>query len=1134
MKKNHLWERYSHSLPITTKILLTMKISILLSCVFIANLSASVYSQKTVLNLSVKDQKIREVLKTIEDQTKLRFFYNDGFLDLNKNISISASNKSINDVLNDIFSGTDVTYRILDNNFVVITPTEPFQNIKISGKVTDGQTGEPLIGVNVVIEGSTTGVITDLNGNYSIAVPDKNAVLVFSFVGYVDEKVTVSGQSTIDVKLSPDIKSLEEIVVVGYGAQKKKDITSAITVVDAKALSRLPVANVTNALQGLTAGIEVQGNQGRPGEMPTVRIRGVSSTNTTDPLYVVDGVPMDNAYVNASDIESMQILKDAASSAIYGSRGANGVVIITTKSGKTGAPKIRYSGYYGFEKAWKQIDLLNIQQWADLVVESNTAGGTTPPPLAIDIVNNRSTGNYQLYDGTNTDWQKEIFQTGAITENNFDISGGTQNGNYFFSASQYKQDGIIIYTPYKKYSVRMNSNWQTKKFKFGENLSYIFSKNRVEGSNGGRSVIEEMIKITPNIPVRNPDVLGGYSGYNTSLVGHDASNPVGSLDRNHNFNYNKRFIGDVYGEYQIFKDLQFKSTFGMISTEFLNTNLTLQTDMLPKPFTNTTLSETSSWAYNWVWENMLTYHKVFANHDLTVMGAYTSEYSKYHSLGASGNTLQSDGNDVLSLLEAGYAVTGSENEISRISYLGRLMYSYKGRYILTANVRRDGSSKFGTGNKWGTFPSASIAWRISDEPFMGSIKQITNLKLRASYGVVGNDAPINPYSYITGLTAGLNYNFNNSKYTGVSTTGFNNSNLTWETVKQFDAGLDFGMFEGFLEVTADYYDKRTQDMLINVPLPASSGAGGGGTISQNLGSILNKGLEFSVTVHKKMGELDLSVTGNMSTLHNEVLDIGGHPITAGDVEFGSATRTDVGHSIGAFYGYKMLGVFPDQNAINAYTHTANDGATTKIQPDAKPGDIQWADLNNDGKIEGTDRYYMGNPIPKLTYGFTANLAYKGFDLSLFFQGVSGNDIYAELVCWTEGMQNNFNAGTAALDRWTPTNIHSGVPRAVRNDPNGNISKVSDRYIKDGAYLRLKNASLGYTIPKKLDNTLKISNLRIYLTGRNLLTFTKYPFYDPEIGSGAIGVNGTVNTSRGIDNGYYPQARTLIMGIQLDF
>ena len=1001
------------------------------------------------------------------------------------------------------------------------------QQLTVSGTVKD-ESGQLMPGVNIRVDGTTTGSITDANGRYTINVPGADAVLIFSFVGYNDYRVPVGGRKTIDVTLQPSTENLEEIVVIGYGTQRRKDVTSSIAVVDVKSVTKAPVANVANALVGATAGVEVQSNYGQPGALPTIRVRGTGSVNTTDPLYVIDGIPMSSPDVNMSDVESIQVLKDAASCAIYGSRGANGVIIITTKGGAKGAPKVSYNGYYGWESPWKTIELLDIFQWAEMVVENNTAGGTTPPPLAADIVAHKTDKNYALYDGTVTDWQKELFQTGGITEHNLNISGGSDAGNYYFSVGQFGQDGIIIDTKYKRYSVRMNSSWQSRKFKFGENISFIYSQNEAVDNNGGRTPLEETIKITPNIPVYNPLKLGGFSGYDATLVGHDASNPIGSLLRASNLTLNKNFVANAFGEYEIINGLALRSTFGISSIESQNRNLTLKTDMTPKNYANTTLSETANWTYSWVWENQLTYSKIFGDHNITAMGAYTSEYSKWHSLGGSGNTIQTETNDVLSKTETGFTVSGNESETSRISMLGRLMYIYKGKYMLTANIRHDGSSKFGPGNKWGTFPSASAAWRISDESFMSGINAINNLKLRASYGVVGNDAPVGAYSYVSGLSSGLDYVFGGVKYSGVSVTGFNNPSLSWETVKQFDAGLDIGLFEGTIEGTIDYFDKRTIDMIIPVPLPPSSGSSG--SIYKNVGEILNRGFEFSATFRKRIGEMDISVTGNMTTLHNEILDLGGAaPWNAGSTEPGNASRIEEGQPVGAFYGYRMLGVFHSQEEIDAYTKNGN-----LIQPGAKPGDIKWADLNDDGSITTVDREFIGSPIPTVTYSFSGNLNYKGFDLSLFFQGVTGNDIFAELVMWTEGMHNNFNCGTAALNRWTPTNNTSNIPRAVRNDPNGNITKVSDRYIKDGSYLRLKNASIGYNLPKSVTNLMKLNGIRLYATGRNLLTFTKYPFYDPEIGSFAVGAGGTANTSRGIDNGYYPQARTIIMGIQIDF
>ena len=705
------------------------------------------YSQKTKLSLNFSKTEIVKVLDKIENESEFFFLYNEKLLDTERKITINEKDQSISVILDELFAGTDIKHTVIDNK-IILAPdylTEPseLQQRSLTGTVRD-ENGSALPGVNILVEGTTLGAITDINGKYTINVPNDNAVLIFSFIGYDNQRVSSAGKTVIDVSLLPSLATLEEVVVVGYGFQRKKDVTSAIAVVDATSLKSSPVANVTNALQGISPGIEVQSNQGRPGEMPNVRIRGVSSTNTTEPLYVVDGVPMDVANVISSDVESMQVLKDAASCAIYGSRGANGVIIITTKSGKTGAPKVSYSGYYGYEKAWKQLKFLNIQQWAQLVTENNANGGTTPPPLAMDIVS----GANLVYDGTVTDWQKEVFQTGTIREQNFDVSGGNEFGNYFFSVNEYKQDGILIDTRYKRYSARMNSNWHTKKFKFGENISFRYIQNENEDFNRGRSNIEELIKITPNIPVRNPNVLGGFSGYDASLVGHDASNPVGTALRRSAINYNKLFSGDAWAEYDILKDLAFRTTFGFTGNDLQLRDLTLKTDMAPKAYPTTVLLERSDWNYSWVFENRLTYHKALNNHDITIMGAYTSEAAKNHWFSASGSNLQTETNDVMQLLEAGFLVDGVETEINRLSYLGRIMYSYKGKYMVTANYRRDGSSKFGPGKKWGNFPSVSVAWRLSEEPFLRNIEKIDNLKLRSSYGIVGNDAPVLPYAYL--------------------------------------------------------------------------------------------------------------------------------------------------------------------------------------------------------------------------------------------------------------------------------------------------------------------------------------------------------------------------------------------------
>lgn len=1012
------------------------------------------------------------------------------------------------------------------------------QQITVSGTVKD-ETGQPMPGVNIQVKGTALGAITDVNGRYSISAPNANVTLVFSFVGYNQLEVPVSGKSVVDAALQPSTESLDEVVVIGYGTQKKKDLASAIAVVSTEEIAKQPVPNIGFALQGLASGIQVTAT--RSGD-PDIVIRGLGTTSgNNSPLYVIDGIPSNSSNVNPSDIETMQVLKDAASTAIYGSRGANGVILITTKSGKNtniGQPKVSLNSYYGFEQAWNLLDLANTEEWASIVYESNLAAGGSPPPLASWIIDE----NGGKYDGPEYDWQDQIFQRGLITQNGINISGGTSAGNYYFSTEQFKQEGILITTPYERYSVRMNSSWKAGKFSFGENISFTYGKRRNETEPDGRTAFQQAINMVPNIPVYDErNQPGGYAGpgwtnpvYSPAPTGQDASNVVAFLNRVKNMNFSKRLMASAYGEYEIINGLTFRSTFGIISTDSDNHNHTLETRMGAKELPNTTLSDSHSWGYDWNWDQTLTYSKRFGRHDLNLMGTYSAESSKNRSFNASGQGIQTEVHDVLGKVESNFGVGGSESEQSRISYLGRATYNYAGKYILVANIRRDGSSKFNAGNKWGTFPSASAAWVISEESFMDGLKastQLSRMKLRGSFGVVGNDRPIGAYSYIPVLSAS-NYSDGTAGLVGQTVSNLTkNPNLQWETSQQLDLGVDLGFFRDALSVEVDWYNKKTLDMLVGVPVPGSSGTSG--SIMRNTGSILNRGWEFIATYRKVTGDFHYSISANLTTNYNEVLDLAGQVISAGSVEFGSTTRTEAGRAIGQFYGYVTDGLFQSQAEIDEYV----DANGVKMQPNAAPGDIKFVKKPNpEGKLVGvigaSDMDYIGDPAPDFTYGINLSADYKGLDLTVFFQGVQGNDLMGTLLAWTEGMHNNFNVGKNALNRWTSTNTDTDVPRAVRGDPNGNVRLISDRYLYDGSYLRLKNLTLGYTLPRSLVDYVKLDNVRVYFTGRNLLTLTKYPFYDPEIGSGGSG--GNSSTARGIDEGYYPQARALLMGVQVDF
>ncbi len=993
----------------------------------------------------------------------------------------------------------------------------------ITGQVTDLTNNEGLPGVNILAKGTSTGTVTDIDGNYRLTVSDDVTTLVFSSVGYETKEVEINGRTTINMSLSPDVQSLSEVVVVGYGTQEKKDLTSAISTISSEEVARMPVANWDNALQGISPGVEIQNNQGRPGANSTIRIRGVGSIGNTDPLVVVDGVPVGSDAVIPTDVESIQVLKDAAAAAIYGSRGANGVVLITTKSGQTGAPKVTIDSYVGFEEPWRQLDLLNSQQWAELVSENNTNAGGVVPERAQQILNNDP-----AYDGRNTNWQDGLFQQGLIQQHNLSVSGGSDVGNYYISAGFFDQQGILIKTPYKRYNVRVNSEWGKGKFTFGENIAFRYENNRNEASGGGRSLIEATLKETGPVPIYDETNLGGFGGPD-AIDGHDANNPVGLAHRINDQNFNRLFTGAVWGQYEFIEGLTYKLNFGFNSADNSSERLVLETDLGPKSLTQTELRQQHRWNTGLILENTLNFQRQFGKHNIGVLAGITSERYNSRFFRAQGVGLQSEELSVLDLVEEQFQIAGDDAENRLYSLLGRVTYSYNDRYLLTANVRRDGSSRFGQDFRYGVFPSVSVGWRISEEPFLESWRSLDNLKLRASYGTLGNQN-IGDYRYSDYIAIGANYNWNGERYIGAVPRRFGNPDIKWETVEQLDIGIDLDLFNGAFSLTADYYNKETQDMLVDVPIPASSGSLR--EVTLNSGSVRNRGFEFMATYRKNAGDFQFDVSANLATIDNEVLSLAteGTNITQGRVEFGSATRTEAGHPIGSFYGLVTDGIFQTQAELDAYTNSEGD----PIQPRAEPGDIRFVDLDGDGNIDADDRDFIGSPIPDLLYGFTFNAAWKGLDASIFFQGSQGNDVYAELVAWTEGMHNNFNASTVALNRWTPENTNTDIPRAIRNDPNGNITQVSDRYVKDGSYLRLKNVVLGYTLPQTLIEPIGLSNVRFYLTGRNLLTFTDYPFYDPEIGSGAIGTQGTENTSRGIDNGYYPQARTYIVGLQVSF
>jgi TonB-linked SusC/RagA family outer membrane protein len=1050
-------------------------------------------------------------------------------------------------------------FLVLFSSFLFILISNA-QTIQVSGVISSAEDGSAIPGASVYDRSNGKGVITDLDGKFSIAA-NVGDLLEFSFVGKIPQSIKAGTQKSFDIKLKDDVVGMEQVVVVGYGTQKKADFSSSIAVVNSEELSEKPVATFEQALQGISSGVSVSSNRGAPGEGALIRIRGVGTVNNTQPLFVIDGVSTEGtSSVDPGDIESVQVLKDAAAAAIYGARGANGVILISTKRGKGGKPKLTFDSYYGVQTAWKQLDLLDAEEYCKLANETVfNDGGKQGPLVTRDPFN----------PPNNTDWQAEMFRPAAIQKYSVSYSGGSENSSHFISLGYFSQDGIMIGTGFQKYHLRVNNDTKLGKLKFGESLDLSYSQKLNESSAGGRSQIEQILKMPPTVAIYDSTALGGFAGP-TNNDGHDGVNPVGVVGTHIGKDNVVGIVGNIYGDFEIFKGLNFVSRVG-VEYSISDYSFLLKAHKMGTTggVGQTSLENSNRIISSLILENTLTYVKEFGNHFIKAIVGYTSEQRTNNYL--MGSRVDFPNNEMT--LHGGLSQInndGQRYESSILSQLARIEYGYANKYLLTANIRRDGSSKFGPNYRWGIFPSLSGAWRVSQEEFLKAIPAISDMKLRASYGKIGNQ-DVGDYAYEASMSNYFRYNFNDLQVTGVGPSVIPNPDIHWETTTMTDIGLDLGLFNNKLYLTTDYYNKITSEMLVEVPIPGANGYLDAFPY-QNAGSVLNRGYEFSLTYKKYEGKFNYSITGNFAYLHNEVLSIGdgGVPIISGAVETQKSgiTKTDVGLPIGSFYLYRTDGLFQTTDAEKdskgkwivtnqPYIELGPEGKKTKIymQRMAQPGDIRYKDLDGDNKLTDNDREYAGSPIPKFEYGLNFSANYMGFDLYLFFQGVYGNKIYNETRVWTEGMFGVWNGSTATLDRYRekeititrknadnedvsvtyPANTNTDMPRAISRDPNKNALIGSDRFLEDGSYLRLKTVTLGYSLPKSVLSKVKLSGLRIYVTAQNLLTFTKYTGYDPEIGSNPVGDSGgKINLVRGIDNGYYPQARSILTGIQIEF
>ena len=1011
-------------------------------------------------------------------------------------------------------------------------------DVTVAGRVTQ-KNGEGLPGVTVIVKGGTTGTTTDVDGNFTIRTT-VGSTLTFSSVGYTAKDVVVSGPTTsLSVVLLDSPQGLNEVVVVGYGTQRREDVTGSIASVTEKEIKTTPVTGIDQAMQGRAAGVQVSQNNGAPGGGVSIRVRGVGTvTGSAEPLYVVDGIPFysdgDGSNgnllntINPADIASIDILKDASATAIYGSRGANGVVIITTKRGKAGRTNVTLDTYGGVQTIGHKVDLLNAAQFAQLNNELLVNGGQQPNNAAVIGAANATSPDYSdpAALGEGTDWQKEIFRPAGIQSYNLNVSGGNEKTQYALGGGYFKQDGIIIGSDFNRYSAHFNLDHQlSSRFKVGNSLSVSRTTSRIvttdEDTQSG--LVFLAINQLPTLPVYRNGTYAGPEG-RIAFVG-DRSNPVGRANTLDNHLYRNRLLGNVYGEAELLPGLRFRTNVGLDA--FFRDNSFFEPSYQWGSIVHPTAS-VSQFSYQelvWLWENTLTYNRTFADkHALTVLLGTSAQSSSAKFLSAADNaypfnTIQSLSQGSGNSYTAGSGVFNS----ALVSYMGRVNYAYADKYLFTGTVRVDGSSRFGPQNKYGVFPSGSVAWRINQEDFLkDALPQVSDLKLRFSYGLTGNQNGIGLNDYTTVLNATQRYTFNGAIVPGVQPTNLPNPNLQWEVSKQADLGLDFGLFDNRLVFTGDLFNKRTEKLLLYPPVVLSSGYGG--TAAQNAGTLVNQGLELGLNTRNLVGAFTWGSNFNISFIRNKVLDLGGSAsLVSGSILTQTTSLTAVGHPVGEFYGYVTDGIF--QSADEVSTHATQ-------QPGTAAGDIRFKDLNGDGVINDQDRTFLGSPIPKFTVGFTNNFGYKNFDLSVFLYGVYGNKLFNANRIFDEAMAGAANQTTRVLGRWeSAANPGDGsTPRAVFGDPNVN-SRVSDRYIEDGSFLRVKNVTLGYTFRPGEKGVgvgrVRAQSLRVYATAQNLLTFTHYTGYDPEVGSFGQSVRVT-----GVDNGTYPVSRTFTLGVNL--
>ncbi len=1100
---------------------LKMKLSLFIACLItVVGQANSAYSQRTKISLKLDNVSILTVMDEIEEKTEFRFIFNTKAVDTDQKISINITKKRIDQILPLLFPEGDTFYEIYDRK-ILLKKTKPqkldqssntlpiiIEQFQVTGIVTD-QDGGPLPAANIVEKGTVNGVTTDFDGSFSIRLEDENAILVVSYIGFTTKEVPVDGQTTLNISLEESTSGLGEVVVIGYGSVKKSDLTGSVASIKSEDLNSFPTADAIQALQGRAAGVVVQSaNGGEPGADYTITIRGNTSINSSNnPLIVVDGFPR-ASLPPAQDIKSIEILKDASATAIYGSRGANGVVMVTTKRGKPGKPTINYSGSFSTQEILNEYDLLDARQFAEYMNELDVLGGNAP-----NFTNPTSLG-------TGTDWQNEILQTGFIQDHNLSVSGGSDDVRYYVSGTFYDQEGIIMNSDFKRYSLTSNLDAKiSRRARMGVNLfvrrhssNQISSQEGTPGSQGGGTLTSALV-FTPTVGVLDSDGIT-YST-DPNLLGFD--NPIAMIRERTSENITDYLQSSVNLEYDVTNHLKFRTVFGATISNGMLGRYESSRLFFAGGFggiaTITTRKNTSLLS-----ENYFTYTNSFGreqDHALTVLAGFSYGSDKSANVTSKASGFLTDSSLYWNLGSAAVFERPSSflGERELISYYGRINYNYKDRYLLTATGRNDGSSTLAEGNKWNFFPSGAFAWNMHNENFLSQSNVFSRVKLRASYGISGNQS-VAEYSSLAKLRFVLAV-FNGSPVNAVSPLSLANTELTWERTEQADFGVDLGLLNDKIMFTADYYDMTTSRLLFEAPIPAYIGVGN--TYLKNIGKTGNKGIELSLQVRDIIKPIKWNTSFNISFNKNVVKKL---PDDGADIFYSSRPGNFVGinnthvlregEPIGLMYGYVYEGV--QQSGDELLTGAEGIGGE------------RFRDITPDGILDEEDRTVIGDPNPDFSWGWNNSFDFKGFDLNIFLQGVQGNDMLNYSRFWLEDGVGRRNSTTAMLDRWTPSNTDTDVPSASIT----RIQRLSSRWIEDGSYIRLKNITFGYSLPYNIINRLGINSLKIFVSGQNLWTQTDYKGFDPEVGSSGSSL------TRGIDFGSYPNTRNFTLGVNFGF